>query len=105
MATATVNRGIRLGGRPVGLPSSDTWQLTEEPIGEPDDGHLLVRVLYVSLDPAMRGWISDTPSYVPPVQIGEVMRAIGVGRVLASRDGRFSEGTTSAGCSACRSTR
>jgi NADPH-dependent curcumin reductase len=92
MATGTVNRSFRLGSRPEGLPSRDNFRLEDEPLAEPGDGEVLVRVLYISLDPAMRGWMADTPSYVPPVQIGEVMRALGVGRVIASRDERFAEG-------------
>jgi NADPH-dependent curcumin reductase CurA len=61
----------------------------EEPVGEPKEGEFLVRMLYISLDPAMRGWINDVRSYIPPVGIGEVMRAIGVGIVTASRNPRF----------------
>src|SRR5947208_11910199 len=86
------NRAYRLARRPVGLPAREDFELTEDPAGEPGEGQLLVEVQYLSLDPAMRGWISDIPSYVPPVAIGEVMRAIGVGRVVASRDERFGEG-------------
>ena len=97
MTTATVNRTIRLDRRPVGLPGPETWKLDEEPVGDPGDGEVLVRALYLSLDPAMRGWINDVPSYIPPVQIGEVMRAIGVGRVVASNDERFAEGDVATG--------
>jgi NADPH-dependent curcumin reductase CurA len=57
----------------------------EEPIGEPKDGEILVKVLYVSLDPAMRGWMNEGKSYTPPVGIGEVMRALGAGKVIASK--------------------
>src|SRR5207249_453028 len=64
----------------------------EEPVPEPDDGEILVKVLYLSLDPAMRGWLNEGKSYVPPVGIGEVMRAIGVGRVIASKHEKFAEG-------------
>jgi NADPH-dependent curcumin reductase CurA len=92
MNVATVNRAFRLASRPVGLPTRDNWDLTEEPVAEPEDGHVLVEVLYISLDPAMRGWMNDTRSYVPPVGIGDVMRALAVGRVVASRDERFAEG-------------
>jgi NADPH-dependent curcumin reductase CurA len=86
------NQQFRLANRPTGLPSRDTWQLTEEPVADPGDGEVVVEVLYVSLDPAMRAWLNEGESYVPPVGIGEVMRAIGVGRVIASRDPRFGEG-------------
>jgi NADPH-dependent curcumin reductase CurA len=86
------NRQIRLAARPVGLPDDTSWQLTEEPVGTPGDGEVLVQTLCLSLDPAMRGWMNDVRSYIPPVGIGEVMRAAGVGRVVASGDARFAEG-------------
>src|SRR3954463_1476307 len=88
----TVNRAIRLASRPVGLPTRDNWELTEDPVAEPGGGEVLVEVQYASLDPAMRGWISEAASYARPVGIGEVMRAIAVGRVVASRDERFVDG-------------
>jgi NADPH-dependent curcumin reductase len=88
----TVSRAIRLASRPVGLPTRENWELTEDPVAEPGAGELLVEVQYASLDPAMRGWISEAASYAKPVGIGEVMRAIAVGRVVASNDGRFNEG-------------
>jgi NADPH-dependent curcumin reductase CurA len=80
----TVNRQILLASRPEGLPVQSTWERREEPIPEPGPGELLVEVDYLSLDPAMRGWMRDQRSYVPPVAIGEVMRAGGAGRVIAS---------------------
>jgi NADPH-dependent curcumin reductase len=86
------SRAIRLVRRPVGLPTADDWELTEDEVGEPGVGEVLVEVHNVSLDPAMRGWISEGASYRQPVGIGAVMDAIAVGRVVASRDERFSEG-------------
>jgi NADPH-dependent curcumin reductase CurA len=80
-----VNHQIRLAARPVGLPKPSDWSETEEPVGEPADGEVLVRVSHISLDPAMRGWMNDARSYVAPVEIGAVMRALGAGEVLASR--------------------
>jgi NADPH-dependent curcumin reductase CurA len=74
------------------MPGRDAWDLVEEPPREPGDGEVLVKVLLLSLDPAMRGWMNDVPSYVPPVGIGEVMRAIGVGEVVASRHPKLKEG-------------
>jgi NADPH-dependent curcumin reductase CurA len=82
---ATVNRQFRLAARPVGLPARSTWNFTEEPLGEPMDGQILVKVFYISLDPAMRGWMNEGKSYIPPVGIGEVMRAVGAGKVIASK--------------------
>jgi NADPH-dependent curcumin reductase CurA len=86
------NQQFRLASRPTGLPTSETWELTEEPVPEPGEGEVAVQVLYTSLDPAMRVWLNEGDSYVPPVQVGEVMRAIGVGRVIASSDPQVSEG-------------
>jgi NADPH-dependent curcumin reductase CurA len=87
-----VNGAFRLASRPVGLPSRENFEFTEEPVGEPGPDEVLVRVLYVSLDPAMRGWMNDRRSYIPPVGIGEVMRAFAIGRVEASRHPDFAAG-------------
>ena len=87
------NRQFRLASRPSGMPGRDCWDLVEEPAGEPGDGEVSVKVLMLSLDPAMRGWMNDAPSYVPPVGIGEVMRAIGVGQVVASKADGVPEGS------------
>jgi hypothetical protein len=92
-----VNRAFRLASRPVGLPTRENWNLTEEPVGEPGTDEVLVRVLYISLDPAMRGWMNDRRSYIPPVGIGEVMRAFAVGRVQESRHPDFASGDHVAG--------
>ncbi len=86
------NRQVRLAARPTGLPTPDVWQLTEEPVRDPGTGEVLVQVLLLSLDPAMRGWMNEGRSYIPPVKVGAVMRAGGVGRVVASGDERFAEG-------------
>jgi NADPH-dependent curcumin reductase CurA len=79
-----VNHQFRLAARPVGLPKPSDWEYTEEPAPEPGEGEVLVKVLYLSLDPAMRGWMSDARSYIAPVGIGETMRAGGAGEVLVS---------------------
>jgi len=86
------NRQFRLAARPVGMPKRSDWTFTEERVAEPSEGELLVKVLYISLDPAMRGWMNEAKSYVPPVGIGEVMRALAVGRVIASRHPGFATG-------------
>jgi NADPH-dependent curcumin reductase CurA len=91
-AGVAVNRQWRLAARPRGLPVAADWAFQTDPVPDPADGQFLVRVLHISLDPAMRGWMNDRRSYVPPVGIGEVMRAGGVGRVVASRHGDFKEG-------------
>ena len=85
MSVATTNRQIRLAARPVGLPAETDFELAEEPVGDPGEGQVLVETLLVSLDPAMRGWMNDVPSYIPPVGLGEVMRAGTLGRVVESR--------------------
>ena len=79
-----VNHQIRLAARPVGLPRPSDWSLTEKPVAEPGEGEVLVKILYVSLDPAMRGWMNEGRSYIAPVGVGDVMRALTAGRVLAS---------------------
>jgi NADPH-dependent curcumin reductase len=89
---APTNHKFRLAARPVGMPKSSDWTYAAEPVGEPKEGELLVQVLYISLDPAMRMWINDVRSYMPPVGIGEVMRALGLGIVTASRNPRFAVG-------------
>jgi NADPH-dependent curcumin reductase len=86
------NEQYRLAARPAGLPGAETWQRTEEPVGDPGQGEVVIEVLYLSLDPAMRVWLNEGDSYVPAVELGEVMRALGVGRVIASQDPALSEG-------------
>jgi hypothetical protein len=81
-----VNHQFRLAARPVGLPKPSDWSYVEEPVREPGDGEVLVKIQYVSLDPAMRGWMNEGRSYIPPVAIGEVMRAFAAGEVIASND-------------------
>jgi NADPH-dependent curcumin reductase CurA len=87
-----VNRQYRLAARPVGLPKRSDWSFTTEKLAEPADGQVLVKVLQLSLDPAMRGWMNEGRSYIPPVGIGEVMRAGGVGKVVASKNPKFAPG-------------
>lgn len=88
------NRTVRLAKRPKGMPGPDTWTIADEPAPEPAEGEVLVEVKAISLDPAMRGWLDEGKSYIPPVGLGEVMRASGAGVVLASRDPRFPPGAT-----------
>ncbi|KQY58452.1 NADP-dependent oxidoreductase [Aeromicrobium sp. Root495] len=89
--TVTARR-VHLAQRPVGLPDASTWSVRETRLDAPGEGEVLVKVTHLSLDPAMRGWLNDVKSYVPPVGVDEVMRAGGVGEVLESRDPRFSVG-------------
>jgi hypothetical protein len=92
-----MNRQFRLAARPVGLPKATDWQLTEEAPAPLKDGEVRVRVLYLSLDPAMRGWMNEGKSYIRPVAIGEVMRAGGVGIVEASNSPHAAVGDYLAG--------
>lgn len=86
------NRQYRLAKRPVGVVQPSDFDLVTTPTATPGPGEALVRVQYVSLDPAMRGWMNDAKSYLPPVAIGEVMRAGAVGRVVASNDPKLAVG-------------
>jgi len=83
---ALVNHQFKLAKRPVGMVQRSDFEYTEAPVLEPGEGEALVKILYISLDPAMRGWMNEGKSYIPPVGIGEVMRAGAVGRVITSRD-------------------
>jgi NADPH-dependent curcumin reductase CurA len=92
MATAVTNRQFRLAARPQGLPTHADWTFTTEPVPQPADGQALVQNHYISLDPAMRGWMNDRRSYIRPVAIGDVMRALAVGKVVESRNPAFAAG-------------
>jgi hypothetical protein len=86
------SRQFRLANRPVGEVKASDWDLIQAEVPEPGDGEFAVEITHLSIDPAMRGWMNEGRSYVPPVQIGEVMRALALGRVLASRHPGFAEG-------------
>jgi len=92
--TALVNHQVRLAKRPEGAATREHWRFGSEPVAEPAEGGVLVKTLSLSLDPAMRGWLNDAKSYIPPVEIGAVMRAGGVGRVIASKNPQFAVGDT-----------
>jgi NADPH-dependent curcumin reductase CurA len=87
-----LNHKFELAARPVGMPKRTDWAYKEEPVREPGEGELLIKILYISLDPAMRGWMNAGKSYIAPVEIGEVMRAGGLGRVTASKNPKFAVG-------------
>jgi len=92
MGNKPVNRMLKLKDRPMGAVSSENFELFEEEVLDIEEGQMLIKVLYLSFDPTQRGWLNDIPSYMPPVQIGEVMRAGAVGQVVESRNKNFSEG-------------
>ena len=89
---ASTQQQIRLQARPSGLPKASDWQCTTEAVQMPAAGGVLVKTLALSLDPAMRGWMNEGKSYIPPVGLGEVMRAGGVGVVVASENADFPVG-------------
>ena len=91
-ATALINHQVRLASRPHGLPTRANRSFTEEAVTPPGPGGVLVKTLYLSLDPAMRGWMNEGKSYIAPVEIGAVMRAGGVGQVIASHNPAFAVG-------------
>lgn len=88
----SVNRRLVLASRPQGAPTADNFRLEEQPIPEAAEGDVLLRTVYLSLDPYMRGRMSDAPSYAAPVQIGEVMTGGAVSKVVTSRHPNFQEG-------------
>ncbi|MQT33026.1 zinc-binding dehydrogenase [Pseudomonas helleri] len=90
--TAETNRQFLLAKRPVGAVTRDIFTYQQVPVAEPGDGQIVVKNEYLSLDPAMRGWMNEGKSYIPPVALGDVMRALGVGKVVASKHPDFSVG-------------
>jgi NADPH:quinone reductase len=86
---ATTNRQITLASRPSGLPKASDFRLAESPMLWPARGQVLVQTIYLSVDPYMRGRMSDAESYAPPLAIGELMPGGAVGRVLESTDPKF----------------
>ena len=89
---AAMNRIVRLIARPVGEARRSDFFFGDEPVRALEDGQMLVKTLYLSLDPAMRGWMNEGKSYIAPVALGDVMRAGGVGEVTASNHPGFAVG-------------
>ena len=90
--SATVNRQFKLAQRPVGMVKRSDFEFVEAPVRAPEEGEVLVKILFLSLDPAMRGWMNEGKSYIPPVGLGEVMRAGAAGIVVASKHPSFAVG-------------
>lgn len=86
------NRTVRLIARPIGEPKAADFKIATEPLLPLNDGQVLIRNSYLSLDPAMRGWMNEGKSYIEPVRLGDVMRAGGVGEVVESRNPKFQVG-------------
>jgi NADPH-dependent curcumin reductase CurA len=91
--TTVLNRQFKLAKRPVGNVQRSDFDFTSEPVRDPKEGEIVVKISDISLDPAMRGWMNENRnSYIPPVEINEVMRAIAVGKVVASKNPNFAVG-------------
>ena len=86
------NKRILLKSRPEGWPTLENFQLDEQPLVEPAEGEILVRNIYLSVDPYMRGRMNKAKSYTAPFEIGEPLEGGGVGQVAGSRNAEFSEG-------------
>lgn len=91
-STPERNRRVLLTERPAGIPEARHFALDDAAIVAPGEGECLVRNIYLSVDPAQRGWVADVNNYSPPVPLGSVMRALGVGVVVESRHGDFATG-------------
>lgn len=87
-----MNKKVILKQRPVEIPDPDTWQLVDAELEPLSEGQFLIKNIYASIDPAMRGWIRDRKSYIPPVKLGEVMRSGVVGVVVDSRNTSYKKG-------------
>ncbi len=94
---AETMRMAKLAERPFGMVKPSNFSIEDAPISEPGKGQFRVKVEYISLDPAMRGWMNDVPSYIPPVKLGEVMRALASGTIEASNHEGFKEGDAVSG--------
>jgi len=92
MPAESTNREVRLAARPQGWPTLETFELAEVPVPEPADGQVLVRNIYMSVDPYMRGRMNAAKSYAPPYQVGKAMYGGAVGQVVASRAAGVAEG-------------
>jgi NADPH-dependent curcumin reductase CurA len=88
----TTNRHWNLVNRPTSNITPDVLQLSESPVPSLSDGQALARVKYLSIDPTMRVWMADIPQYMPPVQLGEVMRCLGLAEVIESRHPDYKKG-------------
>jgi NADPH-dependent curcumin reductase CurA len=87
-----INRQVRLAARPSGLPKASDWEVTSEPVPAAGPGQFVVAISHLSIDPAMRGWMNAGASYIPPVEVGAVMRAGAIGHVTASEHPGFAVG-------------
>jgi NADPH-dependent curcumin reductase CurA len=87
-----INRQVRLKSRPTGIPQAEHFEIIEEPVPCPTDGQILIRNIFLSVEPAMRGWVSSVANYAEPVSLNTVMRALAVGQIVESYDPGFKPG-------------
>lgn len=87
-----INRRVVLRSRPSDVPKPQNFELIEDEAPSPGPNQMLVRNLYFSMEPAIRGWLDDRESYMPPIAIGEAIRSPTMGRVVRSNNPRFKEG-------------
>jgi NADPH-dependent curcumin reductase CurA len=97
MTEDQVNRQLLLAARPEGIPKASDWEIVDTPVPSPGPGEVLTRIRYISVDPAMRGWMNDRASYVPILDLGSVMRALTVGEIVESKCDAFQVGDWVAG--------
>lgn len=95
--SAAKNRQVLLKSRPLGIPQASHFEIVEAPVPTPADGQILVRNLYLSVEPAMRGWVNAAANYSEPVALGAVMRSLAAGKIEASRHPDFKPGELVAG--------
>jgi len=91
------NQAVILRSRPTGIAQAEHFAIKDVPIAAPEAGEILVRNAFLSVEPAMRGWIADAANYSEPVPIGSVMRALAVGHVVTSRHPDYQEGDAVSG--------
>ena len=87
--TDQTNRQYFLASRPAGMPTTDNVQCRDVPLAEPGDGEVTIKNLYISLDPAIRGWMDDTPNYIEPIAIGAAVRCSAIGACWTLRVARW----------------
>ena len=87
-----INKKWVLKKRPIGMAKKTDFELQEETIEEISENEIILKNKYISFDPTQRGWLNDAPGYLPPVQIDEVVRAMGVGEVVESKNDQYEVG-------------
>ncbi|HMJ77280.1 MAG TPA: NADP-dependent oxidoreductase [Iamia sp.] len=91
---STTSRRLVLASRPTGMVDDGVVEVQQVPIPEPEPGQAVVRVRYLSIDPTIRGWMDDRPGYLPPIELGAVVRSGGIGEVVASASDRYPVGAS-----------